>query len=397
MPFWHENCFDPCIKFRSFRNNEPPHLSPTAMMPKTILPIQTLAAIFLTTCSISIASAQSTLYVGIYNQEQVLRYDESGNPITPTPWAGNGSALSPAVIRSEGIACGMSFPTTAQEPVANPIFIANTQTETIEIADANAATGTNPIVNANFITGLSGAANVALSDNGQDLYVAQETGNKISEYNALTGALVASTAFTGAHDVVVGSDGSVYVTAYGASNPTSLGVVRLDANLDASSETSFIAAGNNGLNHATGMVFDSKGNLWVADVLHPISTTPSTSNFVSEYSSTGQYILTVTEPQTGPNTNNLLTVFGLSLGPDGNIYAASFNGHEITEINTTTDTASTFITLPSGDEPKYATWESDCVTYSAVPEPRTYGVIFLGATMLLLGFRRFRQTATTNR
>jgi hypothetical protein len=187
--------------------------------------------------------------------------------------------------------------------------------------------------------------------------------------------------------VVVGADGSVYVTAYDAGT----GVLKFNANL--TGQTTFIANGTSTgtsggtaltLSNPTGMVFDKNGNLWVANVYAPggsvTGSGPSKQNFVSEFSSTGTWIRTIDS-----NGNNLYTVFGLSLGKDGNIYAASYNGGEITEINTTTNTASTFITLTSGYAPKYATWGSDAVTY--VPEPKAYGMITIGAVALLLAFR----------
>ncbi len=344
-------------------------------------------AFVLATSLVTTASAANTLYVGVYNQNQILRYDASGNPINPTPWIGTGSTASPTALKGEGIAVGTGFPTS----VPNPIFIANLSAGTIEIADANALTSANPITNSAFISGLSNAANIALSNDGHSLYVAQETGNLISKYDAVTGTLLASASFTGAHDVVIGADNSVYVTAYGSSQPASQGIVKFNANLDVGSKTQFVALNNNGLDHATGMTFDANGNLWVANVKTPIGTTASTSNFVSEYDASGNYIRTVQS-----NGNRLLNVFGLSLGDDDNIYAASFSGHQITKIDTTTFGTSTFINLPNNYQPKYATWGSDSVAYSPVPEPRDYALILLGGAgflMVVRSFRRFQAAA----
>jgi hypothetical protein len=401
---------------------------------KNRFPIKVLVvAIFITSLS-SISYAQDdvdTLYVGNYSGDQVLRYtttNTSGTTWTapvaeaPTPWLGTGSTESPGALQGEGIAPGQDYPTNETGVddkfgnIADPIYIVNAAAggtnETIEVANANAANNTNPIVNATFITGLSGAAADALSPNGQDLYVAQQTGGtlgtgSISEYNALSGALITTTNVVDAHDISVNADGSVYVTAYGAGSSVSMGVEEYNASLTTS--TNFIAynspvtpvSGTNTptLDHATGMTFDSSGDLWVANV-YTVSnsvrnTTPNLENFVAEYSPTGQLITTIYEPTTGTNTNQLFTVFGLSLGPDGNIYASSFNGEQITEINTSNhDSLSTYISL-NGINVKYAIWSSDAVTYAAVPEPKTYGAMTLGAVALLLVLRLLKRTLWT--
>jgi hypothetical protein len=341
-----------------------------------------------------------TLFVGAYHTDQIFRYDQNGNIIQPDPWIGpGGNAVNSTGIQGEGIAVGENFPTTggyAFGDVSEPIYIVNFNTETVEVANGNAAAGTNPIVNASFITGLNEGANLALSTYGQTLYLAQQNANSVTEYNALTGAVITSvTGITDAHDVVVAANGNVFVTAYGPGLTTTVGVLEFDKNLN--NEQTFIAAnyntgGGTTLNHPTGMTFDASGNLWVANVYAQggtvIGQPVNAEDFVAEFSSTGTLIRTI--EATG---NHLYTVFGLSLGPDGNIYAASFNGDEITEINTTTFALSTFATLPAaGDEPKYGEWGSDVVSYSTVPEPRSYGLLSLCAVLLFLGWRRFQQT-----
>jgi streptogramin lyase len=373
---------------------------------QSTLSIKNLMAILFAVALSSAAYAQDTLYVGDYQAQQILRYDQNGNIINPDPWLG-AAGLNGVATKGEGIAVGVGYPTTgsfAFGNIADPIFIANAApangSQTIEVVNPNATAGTNPVVNANFITGLQGVANIALSPNGQDLYVAQQLGGtsgtgSISEYNALTGALITSVDVVAAHDVVVSANGTVYVTAYAAGSAQSVGVIDFSANL--TNQQTFLApgayagSGNTGLSHVTGMVFDSGGNLWVANV-YTVSnsvrgTGPSAQNFVAEYSPSGALLATYES-----SGNHLFTVFGLDLGPDGNIYAASFNGGEITEINTTTGVLSTFIAMPNGDTPKYATWSTESVTY--VPEPQTYASISisLGGLLFLLIIRRLRRT-----
>ena len=72
-----------------------------------------------------------------------------------------------------------------------------------------------------------------------------------------------------------------------------------------------------------------------------------------------------------------------------------FEGHEITQIDPTTGVVSTYVSLPDGDNPKYAIWGSDSVTYEPVPEPKTYGMMTLGGIALLLAFRLLKRTLRT--
>ena len=291
-----------------------------------------------------------------------------GNSISPVPWVTG--------VQAEGIACLMGAP-GAYDHV---LFVADPSQGRIVLLDETK--DVNPIINANFITGLAGVAYIALSHDGHNLYVAQENAGLISEYNALTGALITSVSFAGAHDVLVGADGSVYATAYGSSQPLSQGVVKFNADL--TSSTPFILPGDNGLKHATGMAFDNSGNLWVANAGTIRGDGP---DFVSEYSSTGTFITKVVDD----GTHKLLNPFGLSRGDDGNIYAASFGTYgqydgSIAKIDVNTDALSTFIAAGSADSdaglnPKYALFEADCVTY-ATPEPSSIATAGFG---LLVG------------
>jgi hypothetical protein len=366
--------------------------------------VKTCAPIFVSALAIVLSAkifAADTLYVGSYNSQQIFRYDQTGTIIAPSPWLG-AAGLNGAALKGEGIAVGAGFPTSGAGNtfgnISNPIYIANIGANSVEVVNANAASGANPIVNATFITGLNGVADLALSKNGEDLYVAQQTAGTVSEYNALTGALVASVAVTDAHDVAVSANGTVYVTAYAAGSTQSVGVIDFASNLTNQqtfiAPNSSVAIGGVGtgvtLNHATGMVFDNGGNIWVANVYAPsgsVNGQPvNAEDFVSEYSSTGTLLRTI--EATG---NHLYTVFGLSLGADGNIYASSFLGNEVTEINDSTGALSTFITMPTGDEPKYAIWGSDFETYSAVPEPKDYAAMTLVGLALLVIVHRLRR------
>ena len=152
-----------------------------------------------------------TVYVGDYTSKEVRRFDEAtGKEIGPNPWISG--------VTTEGIACLMGVP--GVNP--NLAFVANPGNGHIELVDTSK--DTNAVINANFITGLSGVANIKLSNDGHILYVAQESGNKISEYDSLTGTLIKSVAFTGAHDLLIGLCNRVWKHA--ASEPGSCEVRR---------------------------------------------------------------------------------------------------------------------------------------------------------------------------
>jgi sugar lactone lactonase YvrE len=282
-------------------------------------------------------------------------------------------------------------------PIGHLIFAGDQISESIVLLDPSKTT--NPVVNASFITGLSGVANIALSNDGRVLYVAQEVAGLISEYNSITGAFIKSVAFAGAHDVVVGKDGSVYATAYGSTSPPSQGVFKFHADL--TNGTQFIALNNHGLNHATGMAFDNSGNFWVANAgtIHNGGGT----DLVSEYTSAGVYVRQIVNDA----ANHLLNVFGLTKAVDGNLYAASFGTStgstdgSITKINVLTAAVTTFIAAGNGNgqtglNPKYASSEADCVTYVNTPEPSSLVLLGLGISGAGVStwFRRRRRTAS---
>jgi hypothetical protein len=314
-----------------------------------------------------------TVYVGDYSGHQIRRFDGTGAAIGTNPWL---TGITP-----EGISC------LENVPGVNPhlLYIADPSSGKIVRVDAT----TGAIVNPNFITGLSGVANTAFSTDGRILYVAEESGNRLDAYNSITGALINRVTFTGAHDVIVGNNGSVYATAYGSSTPASQGVVEFSADL--SSHSTFIGVGNNNLYHATGMAFDNNGNFWVANAGSIRSQPSAPKDFVSEYTAAGVFVKTVTNA-------GIINPFDLSNAGDGTIAVSAFgtigqtspyNG-SILKINTTTDAVSTFIAAGIGNDqaglnPKYVSFEADCVTYSAVPEPSSLALALVGS----LGFAIF--------
>jgi DNA-binding beta-propeller fold protein YncE len=215
-------------------------------------------------------ASADVVYVGDYSSNQIRRFDDTGASISPVPWATG--------LQTEGLACLMGAP----GPFAHLVYAADPGSGRILLLDETKSV--NPVVNANFITGLNGVANIALSNDGHILYVAQENAGTISEYNSITGSFIKSINFLGAHDVLVGQDGSVYATAYGSAAIASQGVWKFSANLTGGVQ--FIARNDNGLNRATGMAFDNAGHFWVANA-GTINNGGGT-NFVSEYTSAGR-------------------------------------------------------------------------------------------------------------
>jgi hypothetical protein len=390
-------------------------------------------AFALSILSTSPASADYA-YIGYYHSNQVTQLSiGSGGNTTVTSGTTIASGYAPEMITS-----------LVNMPGANPnqIFVVNTSAGTVEsyatysgggVINPNTPLSTNIMLNAagtGAIT-LGSMAGATLSSNGQDYYVASSaaggTGGTgpngtnasgIYEFSTTTGREVGFTAFTDAHDVTF-HNGMVYATAYQASGTSGItgnaGVWVFNANLTSGSQ--LIAptgtAGNaptgatgNDLYNATGMTFVGN-NLYVGNA--SINGGSSGQSFVQEYSLTYGALASQTSAtmvntyMSASGTNNIDNPFGLTTGPDGNVYISSLGNipsggsdpGQITELNATTGAQSVWLSYgndDAGQAPKYLSFASESVVY--VPEPGSMVLMGFGlAGVALIGRRRKRKAA----
>lgn len=171
-----------------------------------------------------------------------------------------------------------------------------------------------------------GIGNVVLTPDGRYAYAPMETGGYIVKIDLSNGAVVASYAFTGAHDVAIAANGNIYAANYSATSPQ---IIELDSNLDSSSLHVLASANPTGVSGSfrpTGISVAPNGSLYVDDntsgghdsVLNYSISYPGGVP-TATYNSALSYI--------GSSTNNALEfTFGNNIGPDGKVYIAALGG-----------------------------------------------------------------------
>jgi hypothetical protein len=314
------------------------------------------------------AFAGESVIVGYYHSNTLVNYDATNTSTVNYTTPG---------VTPEGVGWIMGGPGS----LGNALLIGNPTSGYVELV--NATNGT--VINSQYMTApdggkFDGLAGMALSSNGQDLYITQSGGSNtgIYEYNTVTGKEVGFTSFTDAHDVTF-HDGYLYATGY---ENTNSGVWRFNADLTGA--TQIISGGDHGLSNATGMSFNGN-NLYVGNVGINVGNAAG-SSFVSEYTLSGSsatYDQKFSNPTSGATTNYLLNPFGVTYN-DGSIYVSALgdlgNDHgQVTAINASTGALSDYIPYTSADTvaPKYVSFESQCVMYT-VPEPGTMLLMVIG-------------------
>jgi hypothetical protein len=327
-----------------------------------------------------------TVYVGYYHSNDVGAFTTNSSGVVTA-----GSIFATGVT-PEGFGCLMGAPGAP----ASELFVANPSTGYVALYNADNGT----LINAKFMSGpggaaITGLAGTALSADGHELYVTQETTGTIYEFNTLTGALLKSISFAGAHDVAVGPGGYLYASAYRSGTASSEGVWRFNSDLTGAIQIITPSAGNN-LNHASGLAFNGN-TLFVAN---PGINTGNGASFVEQFTIAGTsatLVNTFNNPTSGGTTNYLLNPFGMTYH-NGDVYVSSLgdlntNHGQVTKLDPTTGNLSTFIAPgaffdgTASVAPKYVTFESDCTMYS-VPEPSSF--ILIGVGLGAAGLLRLR-------
>jgi hypothetical protein len=339
-----------------------------------------------------------TVYVGYYHSNDVGAYTVNASG------AVTGGSVFATGVTPEGFGCLMGAPGGAPK---SELFVADPTSG--HVALYNAANGA--LINSQFMSGpggaaITGLAGTALSADGHELYVTQQTSGNVGtiyEFNTLTGQLLHSISFAGAHDVAIGPGGFLYASAYESTTASSQGVWRFNSDLSGATQIIAPTAGNN-LFHPSGLAFNGN-TLFVGNPA--INTGNGTGpSFVEQFTIAGTsatLVNTFNNPTTGATQNFLLNPFGMTFH-NGELYVSSLGDintipGQVTELDPTTGKLSTFIS--SGEfingtasvAPKYVTFESDCTMYSAVPEPSSFVLIGVGLGAAGLSRLRSRRRA----
>jgi sugar lactone lactonase YvrE len=251
--------------------------------------------------------------------------------------------------------------------------------------------------------GLNNGQGVAIGPNG-NLFVANESGADVLQYNAITGAFISNFASTANFPgpILFGPDANLYV---GAGNS----VQRFNGLSGA-----FIGTFAIGLNSASGMAFDANGNLFVSDgVLGTVKKFDSTGAFVSTFVS-GQpalangaggilfnganLLVAATYGNGGPPWGNRILAFdpngnqladfandanlngpsAMAFGPDGLLYISNYAGASVVRYNAAGQFVDTFIANGPGSMRGIAFVNDTAPGQTETPEPASIALAAAG-------------------
>lgn len=357
------------------------------------------------------------LYVSDYGTSQLDRfkytYDQTSNVITDISAYGYGGNTSNAYFLGGGL-----------NPVKEGVH--GTASDLILVGGSHGSgvtnitrytldgtlIGTIPINFSSYNGGNVGIGNVLVTSDGKYMYAPLETAGYIVKVDLATGKIVASVAFTGAHDVAIAANGNVYASNY---NATGAKVIALDANLNKLQD--LITTGPGTSFRPSGLSVAADGSLYVNNnlrggpdsVLHYTLTGTSGAQ-TATLDIPGSYIGSST-----PSQAMLEFTFGSNIGPDGNVYIAALGGggsgnfsvtpgyvDGVYKLNLSTDAMSLAIpgaTEPTGglgpvglSAPKYLQFSTNFVTAQdagyRIAEPAGLPVLAVGLGMLGLARRR---------
>jgi streptogramin lyase len=162
------------------------------------------------------------------------------------------------------------------------------------------------------------------------LLVADYDTNSVLQYDSSTGAFLGTFASGGGlshySGITLGPDGNLYVSTSPSSLNAAGGVLRFNGSTGAFLGT-FVPAGGGGLTLGEGLTFGPDGNLYVASFVTGDGTQPGA---ILRYNGqTGAFIGAFVAPGSG----GLLTAQQCVFGPDGNLYVADNDRGQVLRYN----------------------------------------------------------------
>ncbi len=362
--------------------------------------------------SVPLASADvihtGMLFVADYGKSVLDRYqytyDQSLNSITSIgPYGIGGNTTNAFFLGGASMPIKEGLQGTSNDLITVIGAHGSTATTLERLSLNGTPLGAIPVDFSAYNGGSVGIGNVAITADGKYMYAPLETANTIVKIDLTNGAIVASYAFAGAHDVAIAANGDVYAADYSATTPK---VIRLNSNLVYQQDlVTALPAGVTGSFIPTGISIAADGSIYIdnntktgSDSVFHYTFTSSSGTLTAHYDSPGSYI-------GNTSTYALDFIFGNNIGPDGNLYIAGLGGggsgafgvkngyvDGIYELNTSNESVSQFIqgftetggsVGPSGlSAPKYLQFDTNFVDApdpGVTPEP---GTIALGLAAL---------------
>ena len=251
-------------------------------------------------------SSRAELFVSSHDTSRVIRYHETTGALIDVFIPNHDAHLK----FPHGLAFGRD----------GNLYVASADTDTV--VRYNGQTGQYIDT---FISAGSGGLDypVALVFRNQYLYVSSQLNDRVLRYNAITGAYVdtfmtASTVLDGPSDMTFGGDGNLYVV--GRFNNR---VVRYNGQTGAFDRT-FI----------TTQLAQPFGLRFITGVMMPTAEAEDSLLVVSANENTVQRFGDFTGAYKGAfASNNLNFPIGIEIGPDGNVYIASYGNDRVVRYN----------------------------------------------------------------